>query len=567
MPVKEELRDLNHMIQNMNSQLELLDELVNTNVTTVYDLDIAMKAVINSLSESAINDMTEDDMYTYLAKGFAGEGDNTNITNLQKLHQDAEEYKDKEFIEYVRYVFLEIKKELNEYAEMQNEKEKLLKSATDITDNYFNYVNSAEYRQKQQEKVDSLRKQIDSETDPRKRREIEEMLVAIENTYSLDFLLERLNNPKLNEANNIKNVFFDSKRSSMVMDKFIAKLPRFGYNADIYKMFFNIEEKFLPEEYHDLNNIFLFHVMRYISYTDSYNKIESLYVSTILIRLYNLLYHRYPSNEMEQEFIDFIKKIDDYFMPYIEYFKTYNVTSPNHPRRIQRDEEYEQKRRMMIIASLENAGITPDTTLSTEELRSQLQEVIDKKEKEPVIDDGESVEEALDKLEKESDQTIENESESIPTMPINSSQDVEKMIEKVESTMESKELDSLEEEISRELVITNEQGEVIHSSAPVVEVKDNNVENVKESKEDNVLKENELNTKDDDMVVPVVTANKKQPTEIEVYKDVHGNYYVENGGTYGYCTADSEVLEENISQETVLRLISVGALEKTTILV
>ena len=62
-------------------------------------------------------------------------------------------------------------------------------------------------------------------------------------------------------------------------------------------------------------------------------------------------------------------------------FEKYNTTSPLHPQRIQKDKEFEEKRRLMIIASLQNEGIEPDTSLETEELRKMLQDVIDKKSK------------------------------------------------------------------------------------------------------------------------------------------------------------------------------------------
>ena len=81
----------------------------------------------------------------------------------------------------------------------------------------------------------------------------------------------------------------------------------------------------------------------------------------------------------EDEFIDIIRKIDDYFMPYIDEFREKNVTSPNHPIRKKRDEEYDQKIRVMLIANLQNNGIDVDTNLSTEELRKMFDDVMNKK--------------------------------------------------------------------------------------------------------------------------------------------------------------------------------------------
>ena len=105
---------------------------------------------------------------------------------------------------------------------------------------------------------------------------------------------------------------------------------------------------------------------------------------------------------MENDTINIIKKFDDYFFKFEDEFKERNVTSPNHPVRIKRDNEYEQKVRMMIIASLQNEGIEPDTRLSTEELRNMLQDIINKKQSEYVdnteTDDVEDISETNDDI-------------------------------------------------------------------------------------------------------------------------------------------------------------------------
>ena len=83
------------------------------------------------------------------------------------------------------------------------------------------------------------------------------------------------------------------------MEKFRIRIKRLGYDENTYKMFFNIEEMFLPEEYYPMNNMFLFVAMRFISYADTNNKNDAMFCSSLLIKMYNLVYHRFSTPEEE----------------------------------------------------------------------------------------------------------------------------------------------------------------------------------------------------------------------------------------------------------------------------
>ena len=369
------------MIKDMDENIKVLSELSDNTLVGLYGVNPNIKDVLMGMSKEELESISElSDINDILKKS------NTDTKYYESAWNSLNPGGDEDkFVSSTREMFLSCRDSIEQVKSLEDEKNKIADELKQVTDNWFEYVNSSEYKKRKLDKLNNLRKEAEDETDSLKKKKILEMINSMENGESLQFLFDRIEkNPEV-EINAIKDSYFDSRKSQLIIKKFKARLPRYNYNEDIYKMFFNLEEKFLPEEYNDLNNIFLFHVMRFISHTDTYNKRDSLYVSSILMKLYNLLYHKFGDSDAEMEFISIIKRIDDYFMPYIDEFREKNITSPNHPVRKKRDEEYDQKLRVMIIASLQNEGIEPDTSLSTEELKAQLQDIIDKKSKEAEV--------------------------------------------------------------------------------------------------------------------------------------------------------------------------------------
>lgn len=412
MSIRDDYKQLTEMIKEMDENIKVLSEISDSTLVGVYGVNPKIKDVLMSMTKEELESISGlSEINDILEKSNTDPKCYESAWN--SLNPDGDEEK---FVSSSKEMFLSCKDSIEQVMSLEDEKNKIADELKQVTENWFEYVNSSEYKKKKLEKLNNLKNEAENEADPLKKKKILEMINSMENGESLQFLFDRIEkNPEI-EIRSIKDSYFDSKKSQLIIKKFKARLPRYNYNEDIYKMFFNLEEKFLPEEYNDLNNIFLFHVMRFISHTDTYNKRDSLYVSSILMKLYNLLYHKFGDNDAEMEFISVIKRIDDYFMPYIDEFKEKNITSPNHPVRKKRDEEYDQKLRVMIIASLQNEGIEPDTSLSTEELKAQLQEVIDKKSKEAEVVKNE-VNSAVSETSEETEESSDEAHEDITYLP------------------------------------------------------------------------------------------------------------------------------------------------------
>ena len=379
MNIKEDFKNLNGMVKQMEEQIKLVEELVDNTITELYGLNIGVKNIIKNLSNFSIEHMEEHELIRKLHDGGCDDSIIDDLRNMNNMVDEGEE--PKPFVEYLRSIFKDIRESIDNLNTLYSDRDKINYQISEASDNYFNFINSDEYQEKKNKKIAEIKAKAESETDIIKKKKLLYNIEKLEKSENLEFLFERIEKLGEKEVANIVDIFFNKKRSELVMEKFVARLPKFGYNSDIYKYFFNFEEKFLPEEYHELNNIFLFVVMRYISFGDINSDKDSAYVSSILLKMYNLLYHKFSSQEKEDEFINVIKRMDNYFLPYTDKFKEKNITSPNHPERIARDEAYEEKVRVMLIAALENEGIKVDKPMETEEMRKLLKDVMDKKQK------------------------------------------------------------------------------------------------------------------------------------------------------------------------------------------
>lgn len=379
-------KKIDEMIKEADSYISCLRDMLDIKITEEFGLDPSIIKELSSLSNEKIDSITSEmAAQFYIEKSLDDSVLNrTNVAHdyvmaLHEKYNDDSEWSNKEFVEYIKYAFKTIKSGIDEVKGFEAERDKIIESARESSKNWFDYVNSDEYKKNKQKKLDDIKAKLDNEEDPNRKRKLIRAINQIETSESLSFLFSRLEENPEKESLSIKETYFNPQQSKVVMSKFKKKVQRLGYKPDIYKRFFNLEEMFLPEEYADLNNIFLFHVMRFIGHTDANNERDVLYVSSVLSKIYNLIYHKYDDQVYEEEFIDIIKKIDDYFMPYIDEFKEKNITSPNNPIRKQRDKEYDERLRLMLITHLQNEGIDVDTTLSTDELRSMLNDIIEKK--------------------------------------------------------------------------------------------------------------------------------------------------------------------------------------------
>lgn len=545
MSLKEDFNNLSNSVKMMEDQMKMLDSLINTTIESIYGLDIKVREKLEELHFDKILSMTDEEVEQFLIdtskqilvvdgttpgipklKDMEYTPSRANVEALEEHFKTAsDEWKDKPFYDYCRHVLKSIKDSLMERKQLEEEKNKLIEDMHKIEDDYFSYVNTKEYKDKRAQKIQEMLKASEDEPDELKRNKIRRDLETMQNAESLRFLVERIEEKGKREVDNIVDSYFNQQRSTLIMKKFAARIPKLGFNKDIYKFFFNIEENFLPEEFHVFNNIFLFNVMRQISYMDVDSRSDNLYASTIIVRLYNLVYHKFTDQALEDEFIAFIQEFDKNFESWRERFEKDNLTHPKHPARIEKNAEAEKKRRMMTISELKHHGIEPDTSKTTEELVQQLRDIVDEKENSK----KKELEEWSEKNDTEDSSVSSNQDDELVDTQAESEGSTQK------ATSGYAEITPVEEPVE----------------VPVV------VEEMPEEPGEAVQVNNDM--------PPVVGRGTTIGPVISkvAYMDRFGYYYMQEGdGSYTYYTNEDKVYESGFSEEDILKLLNTGSLEK-----
>ena len=584
------LSQAKELLDAMDEQIKMYDGVIDSMIAN-HGFNKRLRDVLSKMSKEAVEQIDSakvDRIITFTQSKL----DEINAAK----DEDTDEKKAMTFSEYCISYFKEIYDCCVQYADAIKEKENLDKEIRDITNKSYDASTSSKARL---EKVESLEKQLDSETDPDKKAKIQKMLNTVRKTEDLSFLTERIVKIGDNEVRNIINTFFHQKRSSLIMDKFRIRIKRLGYDENTYKMFFNIEEMFLPEEYYPMNNMFLFMAMRFISYADTNNKDDALFCSSLLIKMYNLVYHRFSTPEEEAAFINQIKMVDDYFAPYKETLIEKNVTSPNHPARQEAHRESEARLRESLCNAIHDHGkeLTDEVVkMSVKELKEYLEKIVteEKAEKEAEVEsfvseiqstvsvdigDGDSVE--IPKADKPEEQIYPNEDldeeareAASDTTPIGNSTAaiVDNFRDKVDTDIMTGTLAPEEEADVKEMLSEVE---------PIPELA-NEIKDIPDKTITDYLNTQYVNEKEylrnkaeaerrayDSMVIErrgdVNVPVAFDMTNQYAYVDNYGDIYIPtiDGKAYDfYDSRDGHRVEQNVDEIAVLQLCSSGAVTK-----
>jgi len=365
MAIKDDVNELRKSIREMENHIQFAEETLDAYITNATDFDLSIKDTLRNMTEEDLANISEENLHSY-AKKTGVTIDQYTARYDELLNSDAETKPDT-LVDFVRLTLSQIREKVVDVDNIKTQKKEVEEKVNSAITNYFEYINSPEYKEKHHAKIDELKKQAETETDPLRKKRLLQGVENLEAAESLSFIFNRINIGE-KEIKNIVDIFFSSVRSAKVLEKFNRKITSYGYNQKMFGIFYNLEEKFLPEEYYDFNNLFTFHVARFIAYSDPNSAKDKLFVAAILKNLYNLVYHKFCSDEDEKVVIELIKAFDDKFFPYKEKFTADNVLSPNHPHRKAADVQYELRKRNLTIAKLREMGVEPDLNLSNEEL-------------------------------------------------------------------------------------------------------------------------------------------------------------------------------------------------------
>lgn len=297
------------------------------------------------------------------------------LTEYRKPYEDSENLSDVGVYRHVLTLLNDLQITL---MSSKKEMDSLKDESSEILNDFVNYLSSDKVKESRRKRLEAYKAQLSMETDEVKCAKMKRMISAMEATNSLSFLFERVKKYGKKEIDSIISSFFDEKRGSYIINKCKSKLPKFGFDENRYKFFFNLEETFLPENYHAYNNLFLFCYMRMVAYADPYNKEEQMYVREVTACMANLIYHKFNGVDNEVAFMDIIKKTDDQFKDYYEYFLKNNTTAPDHPVRKEYSLKYEATRKKKLIEKMKEMKIDGyNESMTANELQAFMNDKID----------------------------------------------------------------------------------------------------------------------------------------------------------------------------------------------
>ena len=302
---------------------------------------------------------------------------------------------DKSFVEYFKEMISDVKRIMRDVEDQRSSLKELESNLADAKQDYINYVKSPEFRERKENYRKSLTMKVEDLPDCKEKRALEKKIVVLNNLETCAFLTERLEKYGNKEIDSIMKSFFSDQVGSQVMKKFAGKAKALGFDEKMYQWFFNLEDMFLEEEYYPFNNLFLFVVMRYISYVDRYDETEKMYVIKIINNMVKLIKHTFDTEEDEKAFVDLIRKVDTFFMDKADIFIDKNTTHKRHPARLASEERREKEKKDHLQKLFELRGLEFDPSLDSVTLQNQLKADVEKeKEKDqPEVNEDAALEE------------------------------------------------------------------------------------------------------------------------------------------------------------------------------
>ena len=378
------------LMRELDSQYKSMREIVTANITGNFNLDISVLDNILPIKLEDCDTLPVEELKEFLSTY----GSEENTENLIETYiESAQEPNNVTEEEAVRFIMKEVKQSSLTLLETKANCDEIRNDAEEILNEYYNYISSPKAKALQLKQLETMKKEAELETDPIKKKETIEKIEIMESAKSLSFISERFMKLGKAEIRAVKEAFFDDKKGSYIINKYENKIHNFGFDPKQYKHFFNLEENFLPDSYYPFNNLFLFVYMRFAAYADFNKKSDRMFVQSITEAIANLIYHKNVNNEEEAYLISIIKKVDDLFIEYKDYFNENNTTNPNHPLRIEAEKRHEVRRRETLLKTMKDFKIEGyDPNWSNDKLQEYFNEKIEEMTKEQIKANGDNTE-------------------------------------------------------------------------------------------------------------------------------------------------------------------------------
>jgi hypothetical protein len=291
----------------MNTQLEGSIERVNklrdSQKELLKDNEDAFAEIVESLSVKQIEEMTDDEVLAF-----------NNYEEGYCYVEEPDFETKEELVEYIRSVLIFLVQSYEYSIELEKEIEEL----NNITDEMNETIRTYFGVEENTSSVEIIEKAILDALD--KAQETGDIskynsVLSTLDTFNETFNLKRIKD--LYKTLNPENLKLDasSDRSVTIYKNYLKVQQKLGSQYDLIKVA-NLEQRFLPEEYHELNNLFIIAVIKYISKSMKdgyYSSDTAFFVSQLTTNLFLLHLDKLPEQyknillENIKEFLDMFK--------------------------------------------------------------------------------------------------------------------------------------------------------------------------------------------------------------------------------------------------------------------
>lgn len=343
----EDLKTLRSLLKDMDEQVKWLEEITRNEFEDKH-YKIEMMADFEKFTEEQVSGFTPQVISNMISKYYTGET------------KEDESYDAK--IERCKEDIVELCKSSKLYFSSFKQRQEIAKEVEKQMSDYSAYLASAEVKEKEEKALNDMKERLAKTTDETEAAKVSKRIHVIEASDSLSFIFDRIEKLQQKEIDNIVNAYFDKKRTNYIMERYKLKSPKYGYKPEMVTSLIGIEEKFLPEEYADFNDLFLFNIMRMIAYSDPNGEEDSLYIRKLLMETIKLVFNRFNENEDRNKMIEIIKKFDDKFEAFREKFHNENASAPGSEYRKNLQETKYKATIKNATEYLSEHNALPDTT-------------------------------------------------------------------------------------------------------------------------------------------------------------------------------------------------------------
>lgn len=291
----------------MNTQLEGSIERVNklrdSQKELLKDNEDAFAEIVESLTVKQIEEMTGDEVLAF-----------NNYEEGYCYVEEPDFETKEELVEYIRSVLIFLVQSYEYSIELEKEIEELNNITDEMNETIRNYFDVEENTSSVEIIEKAILDALDKAQETGDISKYNNVLSTLD-TFNETFNLKRIKD--LYKTLNPENLKLDasSDRSVTIYKNYLKVQQKLGSQYDLIKVA-NLEQRFLPEEYHSLNNLFIIAVIKYISKSMKdgyYSSDTAFFVSQLTTNLFLLHLDKLPEQykntllENIKEFLDMFK--------------------------------------------------------------------------------------------------------------------------------------------------------------------------------------------------------------------------------------------------------------------